>query len=247
MFGIGQTSSNVIAGLAAVACLGVAEAQPDPNSVVTEPGTYEMTLPDDGSLYTLVIPDGYSNQEPAPLIVSLHYGGNVTPFYGRGLLDSLIEPALRDLKAIVVAPDSAAGSWANAQAEEQVLALVDHIEATYNIDKNRTLLTGYSMGGMGTWYMAARHPDRFRAAIAMAGRPQADLWSFNWQTPLYVIHSTADELIDLAPTQSAVEQLQASGAPVHLTVIDEITHFQWPRYRSHLRAAIPWIEATWGD
>ena len=80
----------------------------------------------------------------------------------------------------------------------------------------------------------------------MAGRPEPELDAFKWETPMYVIHSTADELIPLEPAKSAVESLRSKGADIELTVIDGITHFQMALYRPHLRAAIPWIRRVWG-
>jgi predicted peptidase len=221
------------------------EAQTDDAIAVTTPGTYQLTLPGSGRRYTLSIPDGYTAGEPTPLILSLHYGGTVTPFFGRGLLQGLIEPALRDLGAIIVAPDSAAGRWTNPTAEQHVLQLLDYIEANYNVDTDKTLLTGYSMGGGGTWYLTPRHPERFKAALVMAGRPQADSLEFDWTTPMYVIHSTADDVVPLDSTASIVEQLRASGAPIELVVIDGITHYSVPAYRPYVTAAIPWIEQAW--
>ena len=224
-----RTSAAVL--LACLWGVGVVRAQTDASSSVTTPGIYEMSLPDVDRRYTLVIPDGYTGQDPVPLVVSLHYGGEVTPFYGRELLDSLIEPVLRDLSAIIVAPDSAADNWSNPVAAQHVLELMDYIEAHYNIDVNKTLLTGYSMGAMGTWYLAPRHPERFKAALVMAGRPQPDSTTLDWKTPMYLIHSTADEIVPLDPTQTAVEQLQARGASIDLVVVDEITHYEWPRFQ----------------
>jgi len=211
------------------------------------PGVHQLTLPDSGRPYTLSIPEGYSGQAPVPLILSLHYGGTVTPFFGRGLVVSLIEPALRELGAIIVGPDSAAGRWTNPTAEQHLLELLDYIAAHYNIDANKTLLTGYSMGGSGTWYLAPRHPERFRAALVMAGRPQEDSTAFDWQTPMYVLHSTADQVVPFESTEAAVEQLQARGAPIELVVVDGITHYEVPLYRAHLQAAIPWIQQVWQD
>lgn len=219
-------------------------AQSGTSPRVTTPGIHQMDFAD-GRRYTLAIPNGYSAGEPVPLIVSLHYGGTVTPFYGRGLVEGLIDPAFRDLGAIVVAPDSAAGNWANPTAEQHVLELVDYIEANYNIDADRTLVTGYSMGGGGTWYLAPRHPDRFKAAIVMAGRPQADSTSFDWETPLYVIHSTADQVVPFESTEATVDQLRLQGAPIVLVVVDGISHYEIPRYRPYLEAAVPWIEEAW--
>ena len=222
-------------------------AQTGASSSVTVPGTYEMTLPDAERPYTLIIPDGYTGEEPVPLIVSLHYGGRVTPFYGRGLLESLIEPVLRDLGAILVGPDSAAGDWANPVAEEHVLELMDYIGGQYNIDPSKTLLTGYSMGGRGTWYLAARHPERFKAAIPIAGLPQRDSTTIDWQTPMYVIHSAADQVLPLEPNRQAVEQLRARGAAIDLIVVDDISHNNVPGFQPYLRAAIPWIQEAWAE
>ncbi len=222
-------------------------AQTEASVPAIPPGIYQMTLPAMGRRYSLAIPDGYTGQEPAPLIVSLHYGGEVTPFYGQGLLEALIEPALRDLGAIIVAPDSAAGSWANPTAEQHVLELLDHIQANYSIDPNKTLLIGYSMGGSGTWYLTPRHPERFRAAIVMAGRPQADSTSFDWETPMYVIHSAADQVVPFESTEAAVKRLRGQGVFIDLVVVDEISHYEIPRYRPYLSAAIPWIQQAWAE
>lgn len=229
-----------------LAPLGV-NAQTEASASSAAPGIHQMVLPEAGRRYTLAIPDGYTGQAPVPLIVSLHYGGTVTPFYGRGLVEALIAPAFRDLGAIIVAPDSAAGNWANPTSEQHVLELIDYIQTNYNIAASKTLLTGYSMGGGGTWYLAPRHPDRFRAAIVMAGRPQADSTSFDWETPLYVIHSTADQVVPFASTQATVDELRGKGASIDLVVVDGISHYEIPRYRPYLEAAVSWIEEAWAQ
>jgi predicted peptidase len=233
---------RIAVGLSVLCCsANVALAQ----SIVTRPGTHELTLPGSERRYTLVIPRGYRAETTVPLVMALHYGGPPTPFIGRGFVEQLIAPALDDLGAIIVAPDSAARDWANPTAEQHVLELLAYIEANYNVDPARTLLTGYSMGAAGTWYLAPRHPDLFEAAIPMAGRPQADSTELDWQTPTYVINSTADELIPIATTRATAELLRARGAPIEITVIDEVTHFEVPRYRTHLQAAIPWLKSAW--
>ncbi len=221
------------------------DAQAQVSTRAATPGIHEMVLPGAGRRYTLAIPDGYTGQEPVPLIVSLHYGGTVTPFYGRGLVEALVAPALGGLGAIIVAPDSAAGNWANPASEQHVMELLDYIEANYNIDSEKTLITGYSMGGGGTWYLAPRHPERFKAAIVMAGRPQADTTSLDWETPMYVIHSTADQVVPFAATEVAVERLRDQGVPIELVVLDGISHYEIPRFRPALLAAVSWIQQAW--
>jgi predicted peptidase len=239
---------NVAAAILFLSCsASFAQGQAQRQAIVTRPGTHELTLPGSERRYTLVIPRGYSGDKAVPLVMSLHYGGPLIPYIGRGLLDQLVEPVLKELGAIMVAPDSAADGWANPIAEQHVIELLSFIEANYNVDPRKTLLTGYSMGAMGTWYLAPRHPELFEAAIPMAGRPQADSTELEWKTPTLVINSTADELIAIEGTRAAVESLQAQGAPIEIVVIDNVTHFQIPLYRRHLKAAIPWLEGVWSQ
>ena len=223
------------------------QAQETAEEGITASGFQEMLLPGTNRRYTLVIPQGYSGEVAVPLVVSLHYGGRVTPFYGRGLLETLIEPALRELGAIFIAPDSAADDWANFQAEEHVIQLLDHVMELYSIDASKTLLTGYSMGGRGTWYLAARHQDRFKAALPIAGSPETDSGSIDWQIPLYVIHGALDRVIPLGPSQAVVNQLKSSGKPIEFIVLDGVSHYEIPQYGQHLAKAIPWVKEAWNE
>lgn len=195
--------------------------------------------------YTVAIPRGYTANQAVPLVLALHFGGVVTPFYGKLILTGLVEPALRELRAIIVAPDCTASDWTHPRSEADVLALLDHIQDTYAIDPKRTLITGYSKGGIGTWYLAAHHQERFAAALILAGLPQADVVDVQWKIPLYVIHSRQDEVIPLDPTETAVKQLWAKGVSVELVVLDGITHYENNRFVEPLRAAVPWIEKVW--
>jgi predicted peptidase len=43
------------------------------------------------------------------------------------------------------------------------------ITEEYGADRSRTYLAGHSMGSGGTWHLAARYPDRWRAIAPMSG------------------------------------------------------------------------------
>ena len=50
----------------------------------------EHTLGDGTAFrFTISVPKGYSKRKKAPLVLALHYGGEVEPFYGRGLIEGL--------------------------------------------------------------------------------------------------------------------------------------------------------------
>ena len=66
-------------------------------------------------------------------------------------------------------------------------ALLDGVMSSYNIDKKRIAITGFSMGGAGAWYFADKYPDRFTAVIPVAGRPTP--YAAGWRLPVFAVHS----------------------------------------------------------
>ena len=209
---------------------------------------HELTLERPGGRilrFTVALPDDYESDPPRPLVLALHYGGRVTPFYGKDFLIRLVEPGLEKLGAVLVAPDCPGRGWANPQSEAEVMVLLDHILENYAIDRDRIVVTGFSMGGAGTWYMAARHPEIFSAAIVVAGSPPKGTVEMLDKTPLYVIHSRDDEVVPIGPANEAVKTLEARGVPAKLLVVRGVPHFQVPEYARHLRRAVKWLEEQW--
>jgi predicted peptidase len=196
-------------------------------------------------LYTIAIPAGYTGDRPVPLVLALHYGGHGMPYYGRDFLTGLVEPALRDLGAIIVAPDCTGSDWTQSNSEQDILDLLAHVETAYSVDTNRTLITGYSMGGIGTWYLAARHQERFAAALPMAATPPSSAIDAAWDIPLYVIHGSRDELFPLAVTETAVAQIEAKGVSVKLVVMNDVSHYETHRFVEPLREAVSWVQEVW--
>jgi len=229
-----------------------------------------LTLADGSGLrYAIAVPEGYDGSQPAPLVLALHFGWAqaLPPNYSAVFMEILVEPALRELGAIIVAPLCPARTWVDPRSEQAVLALLDHVREQYAIDEQRTLVTGFSLGGMGTWYYASHHAERFRAAIPMASVPviaqtsesgaetvrrYAQAGSVDWpaglvEMPLYIIHSRDDELIPIAPVERAAAELSALGADVELLAIDAgIGHHQTPRYVPYLQRTVPWLQRVWG-
>ncbi len=84
---------------------------------------------------------------------------------GGDVVRILIGPALAELGAVIVAPDSVRGDWSSPENEEAVIALLDTILARYSIDRKKVVVTGFSMGGAGAWHFAEKFPARFSALV----------------------------------------------------------------------------------
>ncbi len=129
----------------------------------------------DGSLqpYGLEIPNGYNfnPRRPQPLYVWLHgRGDKVTDMHfiaQRESKSSPISPHVKD--GIILHPFGRHCMGFKSAGEIDVLDAVKAVQKRYNIDPNRIVLMGFSMGGAGVWHIGAHYPDKWCAMSPGAG------------------------------------------------------------------------------
>ena len=221
---------------------------PVPTPGLQTPGLHVLELPranEPTIRYAISIPGGYSPATPVPLILALHFGVGGGNAFGAGgdMVQILTGPALAELGAIIVAPDSVRGNWSTPENEKAVNALLDMVLARYAIDKKKVAVTGYSMGGAGTWHFAEKFPERFSAAIPVAGRPPAS--ASGWRLPVLAIHSRDDQVVPFDPTETRIAELQKAGVNAKLIPLTGITHYETARFRGAMRQAVPWLREVW--
>ena len=213
-----------------------------------DPGVHNTTFEVEGVgtvTYGIWIPRDYDPAQPRPLVLALHPGGSQGAYYGTQFLRGVVAPALADWGAIVVAPDAPTRSWANATSERGVMALIDDVMARYSIDTDRVLVTGFSLGGRGTWYFASRHPDLFTAAIPMAARSDSDDGERVGSMPVFIIHARDDEVVPFEPAERLAREMQERGQTVSFMALDGVGHFQMGV--EPLRQAGDWVLARWAE
>ena len=223
-------------------------AQPVSQVPVLPPGVRSLTLlraSEPPIHYAISIPANYSPAARVPLVLALHFGvgGGTSAGAGRDVLEILVRPALAELGAIIVAPDSLRGDWSTAENERAVNSLLDGILASYSVDVKKIVVTGFSMGGGGAWHFAEKYPERFSAAVPVAGRPPAS--AVEWRLPVLAIHSRDDQVAPIGPTETRIAELQKSGTRAELIALTGITHFETYRFVAGLRHAVPWLTEIW--
>ena len=215
----------------------------------TAPAVLQRTFvaPEVGKiLYGISIPPGYSAREPRPLVLALHPGGERTPYYGLSFMRGIVSPALTDLGAIIVAPDCPTRAWSDPMAERAVMALVQAVMHDYAIDRRRILVTGFSLGGRGTWFMSSRHADLFTAAIPIAGSSGDEPLDRLGRIPTYVIHSRADQVVPFEPDERTTRELEKLGRVVRFEALDGLSHYNMGGYIDALARAGRWVADRWG-
>jgi predicted peptidase len=204
--------------------------------------------------YQVFVPAGYTRSQSWPVVLFLHGGGErgtdglIQTEVGIG---SAIRRFASRFPAIVVMPQAhPPAGWAGANAEMALKAL-DQTEAEFMTDKNRVYLTGLSMGGAGTWYIAYRHPSRFAALVAICarvrpsatttdpvvpagdGEPFATLAARIKHLPIWVVHGDADQTVPVDESRGIVAALKTLNVPVRYSELAGVGHNSWDAaYRS---------------
>jgi polyhydroxybutyrate depolymerase len=151
--------------------------------------------------YVLYVPPSYDPGRPTPLVISLHGAGG-WPVQQQDLSGW---NRLADAQGfIVVYPSAAAGAGPRIWRVEQdpgllrdvtfIAALIDTLEATYNIDPARIYANGISNGGGLTFVLSCTLSDRI-AAVGLVAAAQTLPWSWcadQRAAPMIAFHGTAD-------------------------------------------------------
>ena len=208
--------------------------------------TRTMTVPEVGTITYGISTPGDISDTPRPLVVALHPGGERVVNYGSRFMAQVVAPALRDLGAIIIAPDCPTRSWGDAVSDRAVMALVDAVRHEYAIDPKRILVTGFSMGGRGTWFMASHHADLFAAAIPMAAPLGDEPIDRLGLIPTYIIHSVDDQVVPFGPAEQNARQLETRGRTIRFEELRGLGHYDMGGYVESLRRASKWISERWG-
>jgi hypothetical protein len=83
----------------------------------------------------------------------------------------------------------------------------------YELDPGWTAVTGYSMGGFGTYRLLARWPDLFARGMSTVGIPGSagDQLASLRNTPIMAWNADADELVNIQSSEQAVKDLTNAG------------------------------------
>ncbi len=182
--------------------------------------------------YSVYVPEGYDGSKIFPVILFLH-GSGERGDDGIRPAQVGIGPAIMNrpggLPALVVFPQ-ARQTWAAGSADSNAaLAALHDVMTSYASDPERVILTGLSMGGRGTWELAAAHPERFAAVVPICGPGKTEGAASIKALPVWSFCGDADRDTTVHNLRSMVESLQRMGARARLTEYRGVGHNSWDR------------------
>ena len=212
----------------------------------------------DGSLqpYSLYVPDYYKEEEALPLFVTLHGSGvdeqQSIRFIAQTLFDFRF--AGKAGRMLILAPQGRGLSdWYVGDAEKDVLECINQVKSLYNIDAERIVLDGFSMGGYGAWRLGLLYPEIFKAVVIrsgavappshVSGENILDLIRSGLPNSYFVLHGAKDQAISVESARSAVKKMGELGLDYKYLEIKEAAHGgydKWDEILSWLQKKVDW-------
>lgn len=173
-----------------------------------------------------------------PLLINLHWAGDYNSYIES--MRCLVEPAFENSGYIIFSPRIGFGeNWFAEDTRTRILKFLDLAIENWPIDRNKIAVTGYSLGGTGSWNYALSHSDYFSAAIPMAGAYIADE---RITIPVAVIHGTEDDLYDYELAIEAIASSVGMGSDITIITAEGRSHQEACLYLPYLIEAAQWLE-----
>jgi predicted peptidase len=201
--------------------------------------------------YQVYVPRNWNKNQKWPVILFLH-GSGERGYDGIKQTAVGLPQALRlnsdKWPFVVVMPQCEDDHWwTGAEQEQQALKALDASIAEFNGDPARVYLTGLSMGGYGTYDIAARNPGKFAALAPVCGGVVNEDWKGpetaefpNWgsqpykavaeklgKTPVWIFHGDIDDSIPVRESREMFAALKAAGGDVRYTEYPGVKHNSW--------------------
>lgn len=197
-----------------------------------------LTMDGETYAYSVFVPPNYTPEQAWPVILFLHGAGERGD---DGLLQTEvgIGTALRRnwrrIPAIVVMPQCRPNQmWIGAMGR-MALRCVEEVSREYRCDPDRFYLTGLSLGGHGTWHLAAQLADRLAAIVPICGFAELEqntgladrLAPRLAGLPIWCTHGAKDKAVPVERSREMVEAIRRAGGHVIYKEYEGLGHNVW--------------------
>jgi predicted peptidase len=200
--------------------------------------------------YVVFVPHDYRDDKPYPLILFLH-GAGEWGTDGEKQVAVGLGPAIRKREKtfpfLVVFPQSqkktwpinfkdpqelraVLANWSDQAAEgKRALGMLAEVMKDYRVDRERIYLTGLSMGGFGTWTLAASRPEQWAAIAPICGGGDPAAAEKIKNLPCWCFHGDADTAVRVNRSREMIKALWVAGGHPNYTEYPGVGHNSWDR------------------
>ena len=209
-------------------------------------GTAKLRLP-----YRLLIPTDLNSSAKYPLVLFFHGSGERGDDNEKQLLYGVERFATPDSQfrypCFVLAPQCPTHlgnqpiMWTGERERMHLLKLAPEvaiplrtalellltIQEKFQVDVDRTYVTGISMGGFATWEALIRHPGKFAAAIPVCGGGDTSHANRIRDIPVWAFHGANDSTVPVECSRLMIEMIEKAGGHPRYTEYPAVGHNSW--------------------
>ncbi|MCR5263649.1 MAG: prolyl oligopeptidase family serine peptidase [Clostridiales bacterium] len=197
--------------------------------------------------YWISFPSDYRLGKKYPLILFMHGAGEVGPDVEKvrvhGVPKIIEKEPYRDIQAITVSPQCPGGKLWFTQYPD-VMRFLRAVIAEYPVDEDAVTVTGLSMGGYATFFLAQLYPGFFAAAAPVCGG------GIPWiagdtlrDIPIRMYHGDRDDVVPTVESIQMCDRIQAAGnKDCSLVILHNVGHDSWV-YAYEQTDLIEWLAA----
>jgi poly(3-hydroxybutyrate) depolymerase len=187
--------------------------------------------------YSIFVPANYAADKKWPVILYLHGAGERG---SDGVLQTTVGlgPFVKERAAtfpfIVVFPqcEDTQGriltAWSPTSPDgRRALAILDAVEKEFSIDGHRRVLTGWSMGGYGTWNLGAADPRHWSAIVPVSGGGDPAWASKLAEVPIWAFAGLNDQVVLARATRQMIDAIRTAGGHPIYSELPEVGHDVW--------------------
>lgn len=172
-------------------------------------------------------------QWPSPAILFLHGRGESGTDGLRQMIHGVTPAIIRKREEwpfVVVLPQKPEQDDEWFDHRGMLDAILESVEAEFDVDPRRRYLTGLSQGGRGTIRLAKHLAWEFAAAAAVCGWADPVVAAQELvDLPLRLYHGQLDDVIPPTGSTEVADALFAVGGKVELTLYPDLMHNSWQR------------------
>lgn len=192
--------------------------------------------------YGLYLPKDYNAQKKYPLVIMLHGAGSnhrlaLRRVFGKSNANGETDveasryfPEWKDVDYIVATPFARGTAGYQGITEKDVYDVLADVKKRFSVDEDRTYLTGLSMGGGGTLWIAMTRPDIWAAIAPVCPAPPKgtdELYGNALNLPSHFFHGDKDPTVPVSVSRDWVKKLKELGAQVEYQEYSGVLHDSW--------------------
>jgi predicted esterase len=185
-------------------------------------GKFEKGTSKQGLLYQLYGNPKWDGAKRYPLVIWLHGSGgsgNDNQKQMGGATTSFTKSENQSERPCFIlapqCPDAAIG-WKK-EVADNIMALISDLVDKLPVDDTRLYLTGSSMGGFGTWSLAAKYPKVFACAVPLCGGGDPKSAPSLKDVPIWAFHGDKDDMVPIERDRVVVAALKEIGGNTQFT------------------------------